>query len=449
MAGAFCLAQLLILDSSRFLTWDEAVYLSEVSPHVEAIGMGAHRARGTTFVVAPVAFVSDSMTVLRVYLAVVSGLGLYAAFAVWTRTIRWAAPIACAIFGSSWLVVFYGSAVYPNLYSALLAVAAIGVAFWIEDVAGRGVYVVLAGLVTLAALVRPLDALILAMSLMVVGLITRGPRLSHLALTVAIGLGVGALPWAIEGWARFGDPLQRLELARQTVGGGLYNNVADYLHALDGSPGPVNRGASVNLLVLVALGVGGLLGGERRTRRVGFVALASSVMFVSPYLFATEPVIPRFVLPGLALLSVAAGVGVTSLASRLGNRTWAVTVLAVALAVILVWNIPALVDWSDRQNRNTETALALGEAIGEESADDCFFMSPINFPGVSFASGCRGASLGESVESNQVRAREAREAGSTVFAVTTNPDPGEVLGAGWVCRPVSALAERGWQLCAQ
>ena len=40
VAVAYGLTQLLSLRLGRFLTWDEAVYISEVSPFAEPVGMG-------------------------------------------------------------------------------------------------------------------------------------------------------------------------------------------------------------------------------------------------------------------------------------------------------------------------------------------------------------------------------------------------------------------------
>lgn len=447
VAVVYGLAQIVLLDVERFLLWDEAVYLSEVSPHAEAVGMGAHRSRGITFLVAPVAVLTDSMVALRVYLAVLSSAALFGAFVVWCRSIEWSAPVAAALFASSWLAVFYGSTVYPNLYSGLLAVAAIGVALNHTRSPTRPRVVLIVALVALTALVRPLDALLLAVGLGVVALVAGRRSLLTLIGAGLAGLGIGAMPWAIEGWIRFGDPIQRLDRTRETVGGGLQNNVGEYLRLLDGS-GSVNTVAIASLGVMIVLGLASLAVQDPAVRRGAVVSLATSMLFAAPYLFATEPVLQRFLLAALALLAISAAVGLVSIIGRFSTR--ATTIGAITVVVVLAlsaWNLPALGAWSERQTGNGLTALQVGQAIESAGSGDCFFLAPSNYPAISFASGCRGAALGEDVETNSGRLETARMAGSELFAATNSSDPGSLLGDGWRCGPIPELAERGWQLC--
>lgn len=447
VAVLYGLVQMMLLDVGRFLAWDEAVYLSEVSPHVEAVGMGAHRSRGITFLVAPVAVLTDSMPALRIYLAVLSSAALFGAFVVWCRSIEWSAPVAATLFGSSWLAVFYGSAVYPNLYSGLLAVAAIGLALNHTRSPTRSRMVLIVALVALTALVRPLDALLLAVGLGIVALVAGRRNLPTLIGAGLAGLGVGALPWAIEAWMRFGDPVQRLDMSRDTVGGGLHNNVGEYLRLLDGS-GSVNTAATVSLGAMIVLGLAGLAAQDRVVRRGALVSLTGSMLFAAPYLFATEPVASRFLLAALAFLAISAAVGLVSTIGLLGTRPTTIGAIAAVVVIALsAWNMPALQAWSERQTGNGLTALHVGEAIGSAASGDCFFLAPSNHPAVSFASGCRGAALGENVEINSSRLQTARNAGSELFAATNSSDPGSLLGDGWRCGPIPELAERGWQLC--
>lgn len=447
VAILYGLAQIVFLDVGRFLAWDEAVYLSEVSPHAEAVGMGAHRSRGITLLVAPVAVLTDSLVALRVYLAALSSAALFGAFVVWCRSIEWAAPVATALFASSWLAVFYGSAVYPNLYSGLLAVAAIGLALDHMRSPARLPLALVVALVSLTALIRPLDALILVIGLVVVALVAG--RRNWLPLTGAglAGLALGALPWAIEAWVRFGGPIQRLSMSRDAIGGGLHNNAGDYLRLLDGT-GSVNAVAIVSLGAIILLGLAGLADPDRFVRRGALVSLAASILFSAPYLFVTEPVAQRFLLAALAFISIPAAVGLVSIVGRFGTRaTTAGAVTAVVVLALSAWNLPPLQTWSERQTGNGLTALHVGQAIGSAAGGDCFFLTPSNHPAVSFASGCPGTALGEDVETNSSRLESARNAGSELFVATNSSDPGSLLADGWRCRPIPELAQRGWQLC--
>lgn len=83
VAAAYTVVQLVLAVPGTGLGWDESVYVSQVARGSEAAFFSAPRARGITFLVAPVTAVTSSVEVLRVFLAVLSGAGLFAALAVW------------------------------------------------------------------------------------------------------------------------------------------------------------------------------------------------------------------------------------------------------------------------------------------------------------------------------------------------------------------------------
>ena len=449
VAAAYALFQLLLLDTTRFFSWDEAIYTSQVSPFADALSMGAHRARGVTLIVAPVALATDSMFALRTYLALVSGAGLFGAFVVWCRSVRWAAPIAAGLFATSWVAVFYGSAVYPNLYSALIAVAAVGITLRVGRSEKRSTLILLGGVMAVGMLVRPTEAVIVGVCVVGVALLEARPRIIAVCLATLGGLMVGALPWLVEAWARFDGPLQRLHAASAAVGGGLRNNVIDYLHALDGSAGPINRWALVDLGLLVLLGMAGLSHGERSLRRVAGVVMVSAALLASPYLFATEPIANRFMLPGYAMLCIGSALGMTAIAARFDWKGLTTVVLVGAVLLVGAWNYPALDAWDERQVGNADTALTLGAAVRSQAGSgDCFFLSPFNYPAISFASGCRGAPLADNANVNQARIESAGESGS-ILALTPEPDVLGILGEGWRCDPIPALVAKGWQICSR
>lgn len=83
VAGAFTLAQLLLVRPGMGLGWDETVYVSQVAAQAPPAFFSAPRARGVTLLVAPMTSWSTSTELLRIYLALASGLGLYLALRVW------------------------------------------------------------------------------------------------------------------------------------------------------------------------------------------------------------------------------------------------------------------------------------------------------------------------------------------------------------------------------
>src|SRR5213080_1906383 len=127
VAVAFTLLQLALVRPGMGLGWDEAVYVSQVSTHAPAAFFSAPRARGITLLVAPIASWSSSTALLRVYLAVLSGLGLYWALRAW-RGLFPVRVIAAggALFASLWITLFYGPQAMPNYWVAVGASATVG-----------------------------------------------------------------------------------------------------------------------------------------------------------------------------------------------------------------------------------------------------------------------------------------------------------------------------------
>ncbi len=127
VAAAFVLAQLVVVGPGMGLGWDESVYVSQVSSHAPASFFSAPRARGISLLVAPVAGWSSSTPLLRVYLALLAGLGLYLALRAW----RGLFPVRVlalggALFASLWVTVFYGPQAMPNYWVAVGALAGVG-----------------------------------------------------------------------------------------------------------------------------------------------------------------------------------------------------------------------------------------------------------------------------------------------------------------------------------
>ncbi|MGZ8625616.1 MAG: hypothetical protein ACXWXK_02925, partial [Actinomycetota bacterium] len=128
VGGLYLLAEIALLSIGRAVSWDEAIYLSQVDPDVAAMPFVASRARGITLLALPVVQLGGSLELVRLFLALASAGALIAAYLGWTRIVGIGAAVAAFAFGSTWVALLYGSELMPNLWSALLAVAAVGVA---------------------------------------------------------------------------------------------------------------------------------------------------------------------------------------------------------------------------------------------------------------------------------------------------------------------------------
>ncbi len=212
VGAAYLVAQLLLFSPDRAPSWDEAIYLSQVTPDVPAIAFAPSRARGISLLVAPITLAGGSLPTVRVFLAALSSVALVASFLLWVPALGLGAPVAGFLFGFTWLGLFYGSEVMPNLWAAILAVGAAGALVRrVEDGArwgaiGAGV------LVGLMALVRPGDALALSGALALYVLLFRRSS-SRALVSLGAGLAIGWGAWLVEMSVRFGGPVRALREA--------------------------------------------------------------------------------------------------------------------------------------------------------------------------------------------------------------------------------------------
>jgi hypothetical protein len=375
-AAAFTASQLAFVSPRLGLSWDEAVYVSQVSGHAPAAYFDPARARGIPLLVAPVTLLTSSVIALRAYLSVASGLGLFGALLAW-RGLRpaWLLALAGLAFGSLWVAQYYGPQAMPDLWVALSALAAVGLFLQAANRLGRvpatepgavaareagavaareagavaareagavaageagavpagepaaasagPAWPWLAGLaacVAAAALVRPGDAVFLAVPLLAATAVVAGWRRWQLAAAAVAGLAAGCAEWVAEAYLRFGGPLARLHAAGAEQGGfALHFAVWAELRAVNGPT--LCRPCTVGwrrpelslwwlaLPVLVALG----LLAARRAGRLGSALLPAVCGFcvAVQYLFLIDYAAPRFLLPAYALLAlpVADGIG--------------------------------------------------------------------------------------------------------------------------------------------
>jgi hypothetical protein len=369
VAAGFTVAQLALVAPKLGLSWDETVYISQVSGHAPASYFDPARARGIPLLVAPLTMLTSSVLALRIYLSVASGLGLFLALLTWRRyRPAWQLALAGVLFGGLWTTLYYGPQAMPDLWVALSSLAAAG--FFLRAAradtppgdgglaepsradgtsAGRS-WGALAGLTVcgaIAALVRPGDALYLAAVLGIAVLAVRPWRRWDLLAAVVIGFAAGAAEWIIEAYVSFGGPLNRLHEAGAEQGGfGFHPAFWDELRAVNGPtlcrPCTVGFRYPVLSLWWVALPILVVLGviAARRAGRLGSSALAAACAFglAFQYLFLINYAAPRFLLPAyaLAVIPVAEAVGWLVTSVRRELRPPLITLIGVVILVQLL-----------------------------------------------------------------------------------------------------------------
>ncbi|MFJ1646891.1 hypothetical protein [Streptomyces sp. NPDC088258] len=364
VAAVYTLVQLALLVAGAGLGWDETVYVSQVSPGVEAAFFSAPRARGITYLVAPLTALTPSVEALRIYLALLSGAGLFLALRVW-RTLLPARvlTLAGALFAGLWITVLYGPQVMPNLWVALGSLFTVGC--FLRAARDRADRAALAGLgagAAFVALMRPTDACWLALPLGVAALCVGAWRRPALPLSLALGVAVGCAPWVVEAYLSYGGLTARLRRADEIQGELGWNPAFhDHLRALQGRVlcRPCDMawrrpGTAVWWFALPPLVAGGVLTAVRgRRTAVVLVPALAGLSLALPYLLLVGYAAPRFLLPAYALLALPAALCLLRLAGAVRPRTVASAGLAVLLAAHLVvqYGILAGVAASDRAHR--------------------------------------------------------------------------------------------------
>jgi hypothetical protein len=344
VSAGYLLLQLALVVPGTGLAWDETVYTSQVARRVPAAFFSAPRARGITFLAAPLAQATTSMTALRVWMALLSAAGLFLALWVWRSLV----PVrvlatAGALFATLWVSLYYGPQVMPNLWSAYGALAAVGC--FLRAARDPGDRPAVAGLVAgvaVTGLMRPPDAVWLVLAPAAGLLLVPARRRPVLAAALLAGLVLGCGEWVAEAYAHYGGLAHRLRLAGRIQGGMGWNiAVDDQVRALDGRALCRPCAASVWWFALPPLAAAGAAAAARaRGRAVAWLPVATAVLVAVPYLFLIGYAAPRFLLPAYALLALpvahALDAGLRRLTTAAGRpRPLPAALLAAALAAHL------------------------------------------------------------------------------------------------------------------
>ncbi|MET7698789.1 hypothetical protein [Streptomyces sp. NPDC005485] len=344
LACAFVLLQLLLVRPGMGLGWDETVYVSQVSPHAPAAFFSAPRARGTSLLAAPVASWSSSTPLLRTYLALLSGLGLFLALRAWRGLLPVRVRVSAgALFATLWVTLFYGPQAMPNYWVAVGALA--GTGYFLRAHADPSDRKALWGVGASAALMawmRPTDAVWAILPLLVLVVGVRRWRRPQLLAALLVGLVAGAGEWVIEAYVSYGGLGQRLSDGSAIQGGLGWNiAVADQMRSLGGRalcrpcagamPSLAEMAWWFVLPLLAALGL--LLAVRTRRTATALLPLACAATAAFPYLFLIGYAAPRFLLPAYALLAVPAADVLVRWVTAPGRARRTVAVTLVALGV--------------------------------------------------------------------------------------------------------------------
>jgi hypothetical protein len=443
VAFLYAAAQLVVVTTRMRLGWDETVYVSQVSPHAPAAFFSAPRARGITLLPAPLVAMTASLASLRLYMTLLSSVGLVIAYWPWTRLLRpVTAALAALLLAALWMMQFYGNAVMPNIYVAYGAVAAVG--WFAHTVRGSSRLAPLWLGLSLAfvALMRPGDAVWLVLPLL--GAVALAPRRRRVALAaVMAGPAVGAAEWVVEAYARFGDPLRRLRVASRSEGGLGWHpeGIRMELHALNdrllcrpcGGASWHVPPLSVWWPLVPALAAGGLVLAARGGR-LWLVALPAmcGVMLGASYLLLVGYAAPRFLIPAYALLAIPMAELVRA-AATLGQGRWRIAtagVVAAGLAVQAGGQQVVLARMVRSQQHARLDFVAITDRLHDLGVRAPCTLSGQQAPPLAYYTGCRSMQIAGNDASVDV-ARLLGEATMTRFAVVERDGHRPHYARGW------------------
>lgn len=422
VGAAYLVTQLAFFPFGRPVNWDEAVYLTQVSPGTEALFMAAWRSRGITLLIAPVTFLGGSLPDVRLFLTVLSAIAMTLTFGLWIPLIRIAAPIAAFLFSFSWLGLINGSAVMPNLWAAILGVAVAGLVARRLEGGRLGLAILGAALLGAMALVRPTEATVMGAVVGVYLLLVRRTAW-RFGLGLGLGLALGWLVWVLEMSIRFGgfgNALRQARSAGHLALAPVGENVLAHLGFTygraklpDGLPLEGILWWSM-LVVFAVIALRRQVGASARS--AALLAFLATAAFALEYLVVVPIVAARFLLPAYAFAAVAAAIGLASLL-----RGWvAVRIVGVVVLVLAVpwaiWQVRVGTRVLQNQVRPAEKLHDAGILLrGLADGRACSFVSPANHPQVQISSGCDGGQLASPAPT---RAQlEAVAAGEEVFII--------------------------------
>jgi hypothetical protein len=463
----------------RPINWDEAIHFTQVARGRSTIFLEPHRTRGVSLLVAPIGVFDPSMAVLRGYVAVLGGLGIFAAFATWIRTIGYAAPLGAALFSSYGVTVFYGAEVLPNLPTALGCVAIAGLTAQIansdQPIAARQLWIA-AAIMAFLALVRPPDAVIVGVGIAGAVMLLRPKATWPFTAAAAAGGAAGLLPWFAEGAARFGFGPVELVSSGGDYGANAepINRLPIYIRFLEGqyrcSPScerdllaegslwasPGWRSLSFLAVCAGLVVVAAFYAGHRR--RAALVAGVAGAPLLVFYV-TTSMVNQRYILPAIALWLLVPAIGAVAgwaAVAGLPRADLLRSLGAVLLILALAWQWNMGADRLRNGMGSREEARQLGLKLGDVANDEpCAVATTDARPMIQYWSGCEAVTLASGPDMIQdplgeldsyVDLAALQQAGYRVFALTEGVVGDDSPVAAWSARPLEGGATEGWTL---
>jgi hypothetical protein len=311
---------------------DEITYIARSSVHHSAVFLPPVHGHGAGLLAAPVTLVTTSLTAIRVWMAVLSGLALFLSLLCW-RGLRpaWVLAVAGFIFGALAITELSGVQVYPDLWAGFGALAITGLLLQaLQDrMRPQVVLPLIAFVAFVIVLMRPQNIVFVLAPTFVAPLVVRAWRKPGVLVAMIVGMAAGVLEWVAEAYLWFGGLFSRIHLAGQEPPTfGLHFSLAMQIKTLSGpwycdptTTPACHVGYAYPVVYLwwlafFALVAVGLFAAWRSPARPStLLALVTGGWVAVLYIFLVPFGAPRYFLPTWALFAIVAADGIAWLAT--------------------------------------------------------------------------------------------------------------------------------------
>jgi hypothetical protein len=390
---------------------DEIGYIAQLSAHASGVQLPPVHGQGAGLLAAPVTLLTTSLTAVRVWMSVLSAVGLFLALLAW-RGLRppWVLALAGLIIGMLAITQNSGVQVYPDWWSAVGILALAGLFLHAVNGSMRDrVVLPLVGLATLLiVLMRPQNIVFILGPILIATVLVPGWRKPKVWAALVVGIGLGAIEWAAESvW--YGGLGDRVHLGVQepppfalnfsflfqirVLSGPWYCQTSSGSCAGMAFPGELIWFIGLALLAVIGL----VVAWERQAKASAVLAAGIALWVLVLYSFLVPFAAPRYILPTLALGAILAADGIAWLVTESGRRTVAVVAVSAFLLVgivtqrIVLNHEVAAQSASSQRGFQAEGAKLAAKLTSYGVKAPCAIWSPY----VAYYAGCTGPWTGE------------------------------------------------------
>jgi hypothetical protein len=325
---------------------DEITYIARTSTLANGVSLPPVHGQGAGLLAAPATLLTGSLTAIRVWMSVLSAVGLFLALLCWRRLRpAWVLAIAGLILGGMAISQNSGVQIYPDWWGALGVLALTGLL--LHAVNGTmSTRITLPGVAftsLLIVLMRPQNIVFIMGPAILAVVVVRAWRQRKVLIAMGIGVVLGCLEWVIGGYLWYGGVGSRIQLAGQEPPSfSLYFSWGTQAKVLSGPwycippsgcQGWNMPGESVWWVAFLAVAVLGFWAAWRTSDKASSVlAAATAVWVIGLYCLLVPFGAPRYLTPSWALMSILAADGVVWLATK---ARWHRAGIAIACVFLL------------------------------------------------------------------------------------------------------------------